>query len=93
MCLAHELRLRGLQYERQWPVPVTYKGMQLQFGYRLDLLVERTLIVEVKAVDCLKPIHDAQLLTYLRLTCLPVGLLVNFHSPVLRQGLRRLTNH
>jgi GxxExxY protein len=91
-CLAHELGLRGVQYERQWPVPVTYKGMQLPYGYRLDMLIERTLAIEIKAVDSLQPIHEAQLLTYLRLTSLPVGLLVNFHSPVLRQGLRRLTN-
>jgi GxxExxY protein len=91
-CLAHELGLRGVQYERRWPVPVTYKGMQLPYGYRLDMLVERSLAIEIKAVDSLQPIHEAQLLTYLRLTSLPVGLLVNFHSPVLRQGLRRLTN-
>ncbi len=90
-CLAHELGLRALRVERQRLVPLEYKGVRLECGYRLDLLVEETLVVEVKAVDKLLPIHQAQLLTYLRLTGLAVGLLVNFREAVLKNGLRRLT--
>jgi GxxExxY protein len=90
-CLALELGLRGLNFERQRPVPVTYKGIVVEFGYRLDLVVEGQLIVEVKAVDQLLPVHHAQLITYLRLTGLTSGLLVNFHAETIRRGLRRLT--
>jgi GxxExxY protein len=91
LCLAHELELRGLRVERQRPVPLRYKGISLDCGYRLDLVVDDALVVEIKAVDRLQPIHQAQLLTYLRLTQLRVGLLVNFHSAVLKNDLRRLT--
>ncbi len=90
-CLAHELGLRGLDFDRQRPVPVEYKGIQLACGYRLDFLVEHALVVEVKAVERLLPVHEAQLLTYLRLTGLPAGLLVNFHTDTIKRGLRRLT--
>jgi GxxExxY protein len=89
-CLAHELGLRRLAFERQKPVPVTYKGVQLECGYRLDLVVEDCLVVEVKAVEKLQPLHQAQVLTYLRLTGLPSALLVNFHADTIRRGLRRL---
>jgi GxxExxY protein len=90
-CLAHELALRKLRFERQRRVPLEYKGTSLECGYRLDLVVDEALIVEVKCVDELLPIHEAQLLTYLRLTSLPTGLLVNFRTNVLKAGLRRLT--
>jgi GxxExxY protein len=90
-CVAHELMLRGLRFERQQSVPLEYKGMMLECGYRLDLVVENILIVEIKSVDKLLPIHQAQLLTYLRLTNLQTGLLVNFRETVLKNGLRRLT--
>ena len=90
-CLAHELGLRGLAFERQLPVHVEYKGIALGSGYRIDLLVERSLVVEIKAVERLLPVHEAQVLTYLRLTGVKAGLLVNFHSAVVRTGLRRLT--
>ncbi len=90
-CLAHELTQLGLRFERQRAVPLEYKGTRLDCGYRLDLVVEDVLIVEIKCVDGLMPIHEAQLLTYLRLTALPTGLLVNFRESVLRNGLRRLT--
>ena len=83
--------MRGLRFERQVSVPLEYKGAQLDCGYRLDLLVEEALIVEIKAVERLMRIHEAQMLTYLRLTNLRAGLLVNFHEPALRHGLRRLT--
>ena len=90
LCVAHELELRGLRVVRQRPVPLRYEGLALDCGYRLDLVVEETLIVEIKAVERLLPIHHAQVLTYLKLTGLSVGLLVNFHSTVLKNGLRRL---
>jgi len=89
-CLCHELSLKGVRFERQVPQPVTYKGVKLECGYRLDLVVAGKLIVEVKAVDALHPIHTAQLLTYLKLSGHRVGLLLNFHSVVLKDGLKRL---
>ena len=91
-CLFHELRLKGIPCERQVPVPVQYKGIRLDCGHQLDLLVDKQVIVELKAVDVLKPIHEAQLLTYLRLTNLWLGLLENFNVPVLRNGIKRLVN-
>ena len=92
-CLCHELRLAGLGFERQKPLPVAYKGVQLDCGYRLDLVIEDRLIVELKTVQELSPIHEAQLLTYLKLLGLTVGLLINFNVPILRRGIRRLVNH
>jgi GxxExxY protein len=89
-CLAHELRALQLRFDRQRPVPLDYKGTKLECGYRLDLVVEDALVVEIKCVDQLLPIHKAQLLTYLRLTKLGTGLLVNFRETVLKHGLRRL---
>jgi GxxExxY protein len=91
VCLARELTLRGLSFDRQRAVPVSYKGVPLECGYRLDFVIGAELIVEVKAVECLLPVHEAQLISYLRLTHLPAGLLVNFHVDVLRHGLRRFT--
>jgi GxxExxY protein len=91
LCLAHELEVRGLRIERQRPVPLRYKGIWLDCGYRLDLVVNEALVVEIKAVDRLLPVHQAQLLTYLKLTQLRVGLLVNFHAEVIKNALRRLT--
>jgi GxxExxY protein len=92
-CLAVELELGGLRFERQRPVPLSYKGRMVGADLRIDLLVEQTIIVELKAVAALLPVHEAQLLTYLRLTNLQVGLLINFNVPMLRTGLRRLVNH
>ena len=92
-CLCHELHLAGLKFERQKPLPVAYKGVQLDCGYRLDLVVGDKLIVELKTVQELLPIHEAQLLTYLKLSSLAVGLLVNFNVPVLRRGIKRIVNH
>lgn len=91
-CLAYELRLRGVVFERQVPLPVVYKGIKLECGYRLDVLVEQLVIVELKTVDVIEPIHDAQLLTYLRMRGLWLGLLINFNTPVLKRGLKRLVN-
>jgi len=89
-CLCHELDLRRILYKRQHAIPVEYKGAKLDCGYRIDLLVEDLVILELKSVDSLEPIHEAQILTYLKLTGLKVGLLVNFNVPVLREGIRRL---
>jgi GxxExxY protein len=91
-CLCHELALRNIAYERQVALPIEYKGVRLDCGYKLDILVQRLVIVERKAVEQLEPIHSAQLLTYLRLKNLWLGLLINFHVPVLRSGIKRLVN-
>ncbi len=91
-CLAHELTLAGLRFDRQKLLPVVYKGIALECGYRLDLLVEGRLVVELKAVDHLLPVHLAQVLTYLKLMHLPLGLLINFNVPTLRQGIKRVVN-
>lgn len=92
-CLCHELACRQIAFERQRSVPVYYKGVRLDCGYRLDLLVDRRVVVETKAVDALQPIHEAQILTYLKLGGWQVGLLINFHVPVLRHGVKRLVNN
>jgi GxxExxY protein len=91
-CLAFELRQIGFKVEEQRPVPVVYKPVKLECGYRLDILVGDSVIVEVKAVDQLAPIHHAQVLSYLRLCGKRVGLLINFHVPVLKEGLKRIVN-
>ncbi len=92
-CLHHELSQQGLRVERQVSQPVIYKGIHLDCGYRLDLLVEDLVIVELKTVESLQPIHDAQLLTYLKLKKLWLGLLINFNVPVLKNGIKRLVNN
>ena len=79
-CLAYELSQRKIPFLRQHPVPVTYKGMQFNQGYRLDLLVNSELVVEVKAVSAIQPIHEALLLSYLKLSHCPLGLIINFHT-------------
>jgi GxxExxY protein len=92
-CLAFELIDRGLKAEQQKPLPIVYRDIRLDCGYRLDLLVEDRVIVEVKSTARLDPIHDAQLISYLRLSSCPVGLLINFNVKVLRTGIRRLVNN
>lgn len=91
-CLAFELNERGLTVERQKAIPLVYKGVEVECAYRLDLLVNGLVIVEVKAVEELVPIHEMQVLSYLRLTSCPIGLLVNFNVPVLKNGIRRIIN-
>ena len=91
-CLCHELSLRGLRFERQVSLPVCYKGVNLDCGYKMDVVVERRLVLELKTVDKLQPVHEAQLLTYLKLAHLRLGLLLNFSVPVLREGIRRMNN-
>jgi GxxExxY protein len=90
-CLCRELTMRGLRFERQKPIIVTYKGAELEQAYRVDLIVEGSLLVEIKAVDALLRIHAAQVVTYLRVTGLENGLLVNFNTLTIRDGLRRLS--
>lgn len=88
-CLCRELSVRGIQFERERELPLEYKGIRLERGYRLDLLVANKVVVEVKAVEALAPIHDAQLLTYLRLGGWQVGLLINFNVEILKHGIHR----
>jgi GxxExxY protein len=89
-CMAREMQLGGLEFERQVPLPVAYKGMKLDCGYRLDFLVARAVVLELKSVDAFRPIHEAQLLTYLRLGGWTIGLLMNFNVPVLKHGIKRV---
>ena len=89
-CLCHELSLRGIPFERQRSLPVAYKKVHLDCGYRIDLVIDERLVVEVKAVDALNPLHQAQVLTYLKLSGLRIGLLINFNSTVLKDGLKRI---
>jgi GxxExxY protein len=92
-CLAHELTERGLAVERQKPVGVTYKGVSVECGFRVDLWVNRLIILEIKAVDQVMPIHCAQLLTYLRLTSCKLGLVLNFNERVMHKGIERVVNN
>ncbi len=91
-CLAYELPDRGLSVERQKALPVRYRGVNVDCGYRIDLLVEGKVVVELKAVERLEAIHKAQLLSYLKLSGCKVGLLINFNVKVLKDGIRRLVN-
>jgi len=88
-CLARELELQGIPYRYEWPLPLEYKGVRLNQGYRMDLLVEEKVIVEVKSVASLAPIHEAQLLTYMKLRGVKLGLLMNFNEVILKNGIRR----
>jgi GxxExxY protein len=89
VCLAHEFTLRGVPFVQQQSIPLEYKGVHLDCGYRLDFLIDGKVVVELKTVDTVLPIHEAQLLTYMKLTNCRVGLLLNFNVPVLKQGLIR----
>jgi GxxExxY protein len=88
-CLSHELGQAGIRQQRQVSIPVFYKGIEMPLGFRADILVADTVILEIKAVAELIPAHDAQLQTYLRMSRIPVGLLLNFHAPRFKDGLRR----
>lgn len=92
-CLTHELLQMGFQVERQVPLPLVYRDVRLDAGYKLDLWIERKVVVEVKAVDELHPVHLAQVITYLKLTGNSLGLLINFHSALLKDGIRRVVNN
>jgi GxxExxY protein len=89
-CLCHELHLRGLEFRRQAELPVAYKGLKLDCGYKIDLVVRNEVILELKAVDHVLPIHEAQLLTYMKLTGKDVGLLINFNISLLTRGIVRM---
>lgn len=91
-CLAYELAGRGVRFERQKPLPIQYKGVRLDCGYRLDLVVEKQIILEIKAVDQLAPLHEAQMLTYLRMSGCKVGLIMNFNVALFKDGLKRIVN-
>ncbi len=91
-CLVYELREAGLKVEQQKPLPVVYRGVKLDCGYRLDLVVESEVVVEIKAVEKLTSIHTAQMLSYLRLSGCKVGLIINFHVQMLKNGIRRVVN-
>ncbi len=91
-CLAYELTKAGIAVERQRKLPIIYGELKLEEGYRIDLLVENLVVVELKAVEQLRDVHEAQLLSYLRLSTREVGLLINFHVPHLREGIRRVIN-
>ena len=88
-CLCFELAQAGIPHRRQVPLPIVYKDIRLDYGYRKDIVVENELIVEIKAVERILPVHEAQMLTYLRLSRLRAGLLMNFNNVVLKDGLRR----
>lgn len=88
-CLCHELHLKGLPFQRQVRVPVLYKGVSLDCDYQIDLVIRNEVIVELKSIEKILPVHEAQLLTYMKLTGKTVGLLINFNVPVLRQGIVR----
>ena len=88
-CLIFELMKKGLEIEKQKPVPVVYKDIKLDYGYRIDVLVENSVIIELKAIDAINPVHEAQILTYMRFANIPIGLLINFNITVLKDGLRR----
>lgn len=88
-CLAHELTLRNIGYRRQVPVPVVYKGIKLECGYRMDLVVEDVVVLELKSIESIAPVHEATVLTYLRLSGKTLGLLINFNVAILKDGVRR----
>jgi len=89
-CFCHELFLKGFAFERQKPLPVEYKGIKLDCSYRMDIVVENKVVVELKCVDKITPVHKAQLLTYLRLSKIKVGLIINFYTEILKNGIKRL---
>ena len=89
-CLCHELELKGLLFDSQRELPVEYKGKNLDCGYRLDIVVDDSIILELKAVETIEPIHKAQLLTYMKLAGISIGLLINFNVRYLRSGIKRM---
>ena len=92
-CLSFELSRLGVSFERQKPIPAVYKGNKLDCGYRADIVVAGRVVVEIKAIAAVAPVHDAVMLTYLRLSGCPIGLLINFHAAVLKDGIHRYVWH
>ena len=91
-CLCHKLSIQGLLFEKQKPLSIDYKGKKLDCGYRLDIVVEKSVIIELKSCEKIEPIHKAQLLTYLKLSELNLGLILNFNVPLMRDGIVRIVN-
>jgi GxxExxY protein len=91
-CFAYELEMRGVQYERQLPVPLNYKGKLIEVGFRADVVIGQKLLIELKAVEKLAPIHQAQVITYLKILKLPLGLLINFNEVLIKDGIHRVLN-
>ena len=92
-CLCHELKLRGLSFNSQKPLPLLFKGEEIDCGYRLDIVVDNAIILELKSCEKIEPIHKAQLLTYLKLSGLTLGLALNFNAPAMRDGIVRIVNN
>lgn len=90
-CLVHELTKRGLTVERQKILPILYDGLEIENGYRLDIIVEGALILELKCVEKILPIHQAQIMTYLRLSKIKTGLIINFNTPLIKDGIKRIS--
>ncbi len=91
-CFAHELELRGVKYQRQLPVPLNYKGKLIEVGFRADVIIEQRLLIELKAVETIIPVHHAQVITYLKILRLPLGLLINFNEVLIKDGIHRILN-
>ena len=91
-CFARELELRDVRYQRQLPVPLNYKGKLIEVGFRADIIIEQRLLIELKAVEGIIPVHQAQVITYLKILRLPLGLLINFNEVLIKQGLHRILN-
>jgi GxxExxY protein len=91
-CFAHELDLRGVRYQRQLPVPLTYKNKLIEVGFRADVIIEQRLLIELKAVEGIIPVHHAQVITYLKILRLPLGLLINFNEVLVKDGIHRILN-
>ena len=91
-CFAHELELRGVRYQRQLPVPLNYKGKLIEVGFRADIVIDQKLLIELKAVEGIIPVHHAQVITYLKILRLPLGLLINFNEVLVKNGIHRILN-
>jgi GxxExxY protein len=91
-CFARELELRNVRYQRQLPVPLNYKGVVVEVGFRADVIIEQKLLIELKAVEGIIPVHQAQVITYLKLLRLPLGLLINFNEVLVKDGIHRILN-
>jgi GxxExxY protein len=91
-CIAHELTLRGIRYQQELPVPLTYKGKLIEVGFRADIVLGGKLLIELKAVEQVIPVHKAQVITYLKILKLPLGLLINFNESLIKDGIKRILN-
>jgi GxxExxY protein len=91
-CFVHELGLRGVTYQRELPVPLNYKGVRIEVGFRADVIIEQKLLIELKAVEQVLPVQKAQIITYLRLLHLPLGLMINFNEVLIKHGIQRVLN-